>query len=280
MINEIYVNGILVRYEFPRKQFKNGFEIRCIRCKELVYRKWFDLAVLNEPYTCKPCILKYDNPMANPVIKKKHERILQSKEYRDKLSDACAGDKNGFYGKAHTSDTIEKIKKGFINWKDNLTEDEYRQWTETMSIGQKQLLKNNPIHYKTIKRKAARESHKSQFKNWNLNKIESIVYQYLQTNSLKEFTPSVVLGHKQFDFGCKNSRVLIEVDGDYWHGNPEFFDEDGVDGKRQLNEIQKQKIESDKQKDEWAKSHNFKLIRLWETEVLNGTFVDKLKEVL
>ena len=102
----------------------------------------------------------------------------------------------------------------------------------------------------------------------------------MQQNSAKQFTPSVVLGHKQFDFGCKDSRILIEVDGDYWHGNPGFFNEEGTDGKRQINEIQKQKIQADIQKDNWALTHNFKLIRVWETEILNGTFVDKLKEVL
>ena len=167
-----------------------------------------------------------------------------------------------------------------MDWKDSLSDDEYRQWTENMSIGQKKLLTKNPNLYKELKKQAARESHKSQFKNWTLNKIESIVYEYLQINSSKQFIPSVVLGHKQFDFGCKNSRILIEVDGDYWHGNPEFFTEEGLDGKRKLNEIQKQKIQSDREKDYWASTHNFKLIRLWETEVLNGTFVDKLKEVL
>jgi very-short-patch-repair endonuclease len=280
MINEIYINGALATHEFPRKQFKNGFQIRCVKCKQLVYRKWFDLSVLNSRYTCKPCVLINNNPMANPSIKKKHEQILQSKEYRTKLSDACSGDKNGFYGKKHTTKTIEKIKKGFVDWKDNLTEDEYRQWTETMSAGQKQSFQDNPEFYKKIKRKAARTSHKAQFKNWKLNKIERIVYDFLQQNSAKQFTPSVVLGHKQFDFGCKDSRILIEVDGDYWHGNPGFFNEEGTDGKRQLNEIQKQKIQADIQKDNWALTHNFKLIRVWETEILNGTFVDKLKEVL
>ena len=280
MINEIYVNGTLVTQEFPRKQFKNGFQIRCLQCKELIHRKWFDVSVINEPHICKSCVLTNNNPMKNPLVKKKHEAVLKSDEYRKKLSNACSGDKNGFYGKRHTTETVDKIKNRFVEWKDNLTDDEYRQWTEAMSIGQKQLLFDRPEFYKKIKRKAARVSHKSQFKNWKLNKIEQIVYAHLQQNSSKRFIPSVVLGHKQFDFGCRETRILIEVDGDYWHGNPEFFNEDGSNGKRQLNEIQKEKMNIDKEKDSWALNHNFILIRLWETEVLNGTFVNKLNEVL
>ena len=27
----------------------------------------------------------------------------------------------------------------------------------------------------------------------------------------------------QFDFGCKEQRILIEVDGDYYHSNPIFY---------------------------------------------------------
>lgn len=280
MINEIYVNGQLATHDFPRKQFKSGFKIRCTNCKELVYRKWFDLSVLNALYICKSCVLIHNNPMVNPSVRKKHEQILQSDEYRTKLSEACTGDKNGFYGKTHTSETIEKIKTAFVDWRTGLTEEEYRQWTETMSIGQKTLRQDKPEYYKKIKQKAARASHKSQFKNWKLNKIEQIVYEFLQQNSTKHFTSSVILGHKQFDFACKPHRILIEVDGDYWHGNPEFFNEEGTDGKRQLNEIQKQKIQSDAEKDRWAATYSFKLIRLWETEILNGTFVNKLKEVL
>ena len=42
-----------------------------------------------------------------------------------------------------------------------------------------------------------------------------------------------------------NSMLLIEVQGDYWHGNPDLFNDDGTDGKRMLNEIQIKKKEID-----------------------------------
>ena len=53
---------------------------------------------------------------------------------------------------------------------------------------------------------------------------------------------SVILGYYQYDFGFKNNRILLEVQGDYWHGNPVLFNEDGSSNKRMLNEIQKNKI--------------------------------------
>jgi len=280
MINEIYVNGKLVINEFPKKQFKQGYQIRCVVCNNLIDRKDFSNKVLQLPYECKPCVLKNRNPMHDPSVKKRHEEIVSSPTYKLKLSKACAGDKNGFYGKVHKKETVDKIKKSFVDWKNNLTDDEYIDWTKKMSIGQKKLQKNSPELYKKIKQKAAYESHKSQFKNWKLNNIEKVVYNYLKLKSKYTFTPSVILGHKQFDFGCKDARILIEVDGDYWHGNPDFYNEDGSDGKRKLNKIQLKKQVVDKEKSEWASSHNFKLIRLWESEIINGTFIKKLEEVL
>jgi len=280
MVNEIYVNGNRVTHEYPRKQFKGGFEIRCIMCKNLIQRKWFELSILQSPYVCKICIMVNNNPMTDPLTKQKHTQILQTNEYRTKLSAACKGDKNGFYGKTHSKSTIKKIKEGFADWRETLSEEEYREWTEKMSVGQQRLRKENPEFYKEIKSNAARISHKSQFENYTPNKIEQIVQAFLTENSKHVFEPSVILGYHQFDFGCKEQRILIEVDGDYWHGNPEFFNTDGSDGKRQLNEIQLTKMKRDVEKTNWAKDHNFTLIRLWEREILNGSFVHKLQEVL
>jgi very-short-patch-repair endonuclease len=280
MINEIHVNGKLVINEFPKKQFRQGYKIRCTVCNNLIDRKYFSNKVLQLPYECKLCVLKNRNPMHDPSVKKHHQEIVSSLTYKLKLSEACSGDKNGFYGKVHKKETVDRIKKSFVDWKNNLTDDEYIDWTQKMSIGQKKLQKTSPEFYKKIKQKAAYESHKSQFKNWNLNNIEKTVYDYLKLKSKYTFIPSVILGHKQFDFGCGDTRILIEVDGDYWHGNPNFYNEDGSGGKRKLNKIQLKKRAVDKEKSEWASSHNFKLIRLWESEIINGTFVKKLEEVL
>jgi len=149
-----------------------------------------------------------------------------------------------------------------------------------MSTGQRKLQREHPEFYKDIKVKAGKMSCGSQFEQVTPNKIESIVQKFLHETSQYQFEFSVILEHQQFDFGCKEHRILIEVDGNYWHGNPKFFNHDGSDGKRQLNEIQLKKIDRDNQKTSWAKNHNFTLIRLWESEILNGSFVHKLQEVL
>jgi len=55
--------------------------------------------------------------------------------------------------------------------------------------------------------------------------------------------------------------VFIEVNGDYWHANPQRFEDD------QLDKRQKDRLSSDRKKRKWAEQHGFHLIVLWENEI-------------
>jgi len=57
---------------------------------------------------------------------------------------------------------------------------------------------------------------------------------------------------------------LLEVQGDYWHGNPKIYTE--------LNDIQKANIENDKYKLELAKKYGCKLFYIWETDFRNNDY--------
>ena len=114
-----------------------------------------------------------------------------------------------------------------------------------------------------------------QMKTWKPNKIESIVENELNKRGLV-FKFGVILGQKQFDFGNKKHKILIEVQGDYWHANPELY---GY-GKRPINEIQSAKIEKDKNKEKFCKEKGFSLFYIWETQILNNDFsvLDEIKK--
>lgn len=72
---------------------------------------------------------------------------------------------------------------------------------------------------------------------------------------------------------------MIEVQGDYWHGNPKLFDEEGSNNKRKLNETQKIKMEQDKRKKEFAESKKFKILYIWENDINNNNF-ESLMEII
>jgi very-short-patch-repair endonuclease len=79
---------------------------------------------------------------------------------------------------------------------------------------------------------------------------------------------------RYYDFYIPQLNLLIECDGDYWHGNPKHFTE--------LNETQLKNVKNDKYKDELAKEKGFRLIRFWEEDIIkqnfNKNFLDTISE--
>ncbi len=56
-------------------------------------------------------MLLENNPMNDPKSKEKFLSIVQSEEYKQNMSKAVNGDKNGMYGKTHSEETRKKISE-------------------------------------------------------------------------------------------------------------------------------------------------------------------------
>ena len=67
---------------------------------------------------------------------------------------------------------------------------------------------------------------------------------------------------------CNN--FVIECQGDYWHGNNEYFEN--------LNEIQLKNIERDKNKKKYLEDNKIKSLFLWENEIYK--FKENLEEII
>ena len=65
---------------------------------------------------------------------------------------------------------------------------------------------------------------------------------------------------KIYDFYLPESKILIEIDGDYYHTNPNVYTVP-------INEMQKKNIINDKIKNEWAISNGIVLLRFWEFDI-------------
>ena len=83
--------------------------------------------------------------------------------------------------------------------------------------------------------------------------ILNIVYD--QQFSLDRFT---------YDFYLKDSNILVEVDGDFYHCHPTVY----PDGP--IFPIQKRNVENDKRKTEVASTNGYTLLRFWETDIKNN----------
>jgi very-short-patch-repair endonuclease len=75
---------------------------------------------------------------------------------------------------------------------------------------------------------------------------------------------------RYYDFYIKESNVLIEVDGDYYHSYNLMEEE--------MSPMQKHNKWVDKQKDKWAAERGILLIRIWEHDINKNP--EKVKQIL
>ncbi len=117
--------------------------------------------------------------------------------------------------------------------------------------------KNNPMYGKTHTPEAIEKIHS--FKK--MNTLERLVANTL-TEAGIEYTFQFFLQKdgccKAFDFKIKGTDILIEVDGDYWHGNPAVKHHwKDVDSVRENDEV----------KSKLAVNHGYTLLRFWESDI-------------
>ena len=95
-----------------------------------------------------------------------------------------------------------------------------------------------------------------------LDKLGVIYERQFEAKDIKRF----------YDFKIGN--ILIEVDGDYWHGKDLVYED--------KNRMQKHSEWVDEVKNEWAISHGYLLYRVWESDINNdgAKVMSELKKIL
>jgi len=100
--------------------------------------------------------------------------------------------------------------------------------------------------------------HKNEF-----TKPELEVFDILTKNKIVFETQYEFRG-RYFDFAIPSKKILLEVDGVYWHGKNVSDNE--------LNETQQRTRENDKYKNMLVESSDWTLIRIWEDEIKKFDF--------
>lgn len=73
--------------------------------------------------------------------------------------------------------------------------------------------------------------------------------------------------HK-YDILLKNTNILIEVQGDFWHANPNKYKEnDIINFPGNKSYLAKELWKKDLQKIHYAESQNYKVIQIWESDI-------------
>jgi len=99
-----------------------------------------------------------------------------------------------------------------------------------------------------------------------LNNLKIEYIQWFYAKDIKAF----------YDFYIPLKNTIIEVDGDFWHCNPDGkFPEPKYDS-------QNKNLKRDKIKNQWAQDNGFKLLRFWETDIIKNPqqIIETLKKEL
>lgn len=201
------------------------------------------------------------------------------------------GSTNPMFGKTHSEETRQNIsstrKEKFANGEYTFinsidwSENQKRVWAReghrekmkearTLSGWKKKLSdsmsgenhpfygKKRPDHSKLMK---TPEMMEKIFAKRSMTDIEQIVADMLDAIGV-EYHPQFFLTHDDdtyaYDFKLKGLNILVEVDGDYWHGGPGT-----VAHVPFVNEIQ----EKDIVKTQIAEQHGYQVIRVWGSDV-------------
>lgn len=164
-------------------------------------------------------------------LSKSHIGIKPTIETRKKLSYMKMGEKNSFYGKHHSDKTKEIIS-----------------------------IKNSGKKFSEEHKQKIRESRKFQILPYKDSKPERFLQSVLSINGINYEM------HKQSIFGYPDifikPNICIFIDGCYWHGCK-------IHNKKINNIAVIKKMERDKIVNDKLKLQNYKIIRIWEHEIIN-----------
>lgn len=205
-------------------------------------------------------------PKPKGFMSKEHKEKLSkamigkevSQEIREKISKNSKGKsrnkgKQPMLGKKQSNHQKQKVKETLQNFYKNGGE----PWT-----------KNNPHTQETIKKIFSKKP---------MNKLEKFVASILEENNIPYHFQFFLKNKdgicKSYDFKIKNKNILIEIDGDYWHGGP------GIN--KHFFKLEETK-QNDLFKDQLAKDNGFSLIRIWESNIYNepNIIINKIKELI
>jgi len=200
------------------------------------------------------------------------------------------------------------VRDGYIHW--NKGKHSSEESKRRMSESQKKLWRN-PEHRKHMSQSAKFSTNTGRFRNghefseetkqkireYTLNQYESGSFpKQANTKPERQIKEELIKrGYEEeidfihqynfmnkfmCDFCFPNQKIIIEVDGDFWHGNPIKYIDRG-----KLHPHQIKGINRDKSKDAYIKkvdNGSWRIIRIWESDIYKDVVkcVDKIIELL
>lgn len=149
------------------------------------------------------------------------------------------------------------LRKGIDIWA--------RMSEETRTLAKKKLSEKALINNKGTKnpmygKKHTPEAIRKIFKHRRISSLEHKLIEFLDNENIKYYF-QFFIGDKDlysYDFKIKGQNIIIELDGDYWHGGPgcKKYHDDVLETKTR-----------DRIKQEYAIQNGYKILRFWESDL-------------
>lgn len=245
---------------FQNKIDKIYCDIKCIRCNS--YKKLLLPIAANyqKEFLCRSCL----HTIHNPMYGKKHTDESKKKMSINSIGKNC-GKMNGMYKRSMREFCSEK------EWIER-----YKKHSKLMQGS------NNPMYGKSIKDFMSTEAYEKWRKHFtymckNKTTPEIKTEKWLTANGFNVqysyfLTDKITHKTHQYDLYLIGTKILVEVQGDYWHGNPLKYNLDGSNNKLKLNKNQLYKQQDDITKKELAEKFGYTVYTIWEYDINNNDF--------
>lgn len=107
-------------------------------------------------------------------------------------------------------------------------------------------------------------------RNMSKSRPESVFEMHLKDLKI-DYEFQYYLLDRYFDFAIIDLKIVIEIDGDYFHGKGKEYEN--------MDKLQKRSYNNDRYKDVIANDKNWKLIRIWESDLYNMN-IDQIKKLI
>jgi very-short-patch-repair endonuclease len=92
------------------------------------------------------------------------------------------------------------------------------------------------------------------------NKLETLGYSILDESKIDYIKQHLMFNKFCVDAYIPSKNIVVQFDGDYWHGNPNKF--------AHLDSRQKKRQNLDKSQDAYFKKCDVKVCRIWESDLV------------
>lgn len=166
------------------------------------------------------------------------------------------GSRNGMFGKTHTEEVREHLsanaKRQRQSLKESMSEAEYKKYTTHLrrnlytDEAKMRRIESRNLFYQLVKSNVAFTKPELKF----CKILDELNVRYCNQYTFKYYIA---------DFYLPDYDLYIEVDGDYWHANPNFY--------KNLDLIQKNNKHNDNNKNSFFRNQNKILLRFWEYDI-------------